>query len=43
MLTSELSSYVLENPNYAYTTLSQILAVQHIVKSSASWLVDIEK
>ena len=36
MLTLELSSYVLENPNDAYTTLSQLwLAAQHSVKSTA--------
>ena len=40
MLTFELSSYLLIIPNCDYTTLSQFwLAVQHSVKSSASWLV----
>ena len=40
MLTLELSPYLLEIPNDAYTTLSEIwLAVQHSVKSTASWLV----
>ena len=38
MLTLELSSYLLEIPNDAYTTLSQFwLAVQHSVKSTGSW------
>ena len=40
MLTLEWSSYLLEIPNDAYTTLSQFwLAVQHSVKSTESWLV----
>ena len=44
MLTSELSSYVLEIPNDAYTTLSQFwLAGHHSVKSTDSWLVDVGK
>ena len=42
MLTLELSSYLLEIPNDAYTTISQFsLAVQHSVNSTASWLVHI--
>ena len=40
MLTLESSSYLLKIPNEAYTTLSQFwLAIQHSVKSAASWLV----
>ena len=40
MLTLGLSYYVLEIPIDVYTTLSQFwLAVQHSVKSTASWLV----
>ena len=45
MLTLELSSYVLENPNDAHITLSSgnWLAVHPSVKSSASWSVNIRK
>ena len=40
VLTLELSSYLLEVPNNANTSLSQFwLAVQHWVKSTTSWLV----
>ena len=42
MLTLEIYSYVLEIPIDAYTALSQ-LAVQHSVKSTANWLVDVGK
>ena len=41
MLTLELSSYVLEIPNDAMVKIW--LAVQHSVKSTAIWLVDIGK
>ena len=45
MLALELSSYfLLEIPNDAYTTPSQILlAVQHSVESTVSLLVDVRK
>ena len=44
ILTLDLSSFVLEIPNNSYTTLGQFwLAVQHSVKSTASWLVDVGK
>ena len=40
MIILELSSYLLEIPIDAYTTLSQFwLAAQHSAKSTASWLV----
>ena len=42
MIILELSSYLLEIPIDAYTTLSQFwLAAQHSAKSTASWSVNI--